>query len=101
MLRDDELVDINTVYKHILSLQEEVDRKLADLGKQLGELTTYVIEAKALERDRNLTQKIDDQRKRIEALEHALTAVKAFGWFASGLSVLLALWMAIKEVLGK
>lgn len=97
MVTENEKVDVNLVYQHILSLQQDVTIKFADLSKQVTDLMTFV----AVDKDRNLTAKIEDQRKRIEVLEHALTGAKAFGWFASGLSLALTIWMAFKEILGK
>lgn len=108
MVVDNEQVDINVVYKHILSLQEEVDRKFAELSKQLLELTTHMIESKTLEKDRNIASKLDEERKRIDAIERReerfqgqLTMLKWIGALMSFIVTALTGWQIIKALSGK
>lgn len=100
MADQEQHVDERVIYDVVLKLQADVRTKFDELGKQVGELTTYVIQAKALEQDRKLPDRLEDQNKRIMALEHALTTAKAFGWFASILSTLLGIWQVIKALTG-
>lgn len=100
MADQEQHVDERVIYDVVLKLQDDVRIKFDELGKQVGELTTYVIQAKALEEDRKLPGKIQAQADRITALEHALTTAKAFGWFASIVSTLLAIWQVIKALTG-
>lgn len=104
MVAQVENVDIRLIYEHVLSLQGEVKGVRDDcvgLGKQLNELSQFMVRTKTLEDDRNLPLKIEDQRKRIETLEHALTTAKAFSTFATILSTILALWLAFRTISGK
>lgn len=88
-------VSESDIYNVVLKLQDDLTSKFGELSKQVGELTTYVIQAKALEQDRRLPDKLEAQAARITALEHALTTAKAFGYFAAILSTLLGIWQVI------
>lgn len=85
------------LYALVLTLQSEVK----GLRDDFALIKEFMVRTIALDQDRQLPTKIAEQGKRIEALEHALTAAKAFSWFASGLSLLLAIWLAVKEIAGK
>jgi len=93
-------VSDSDIYNVVLKLQDDLITKFGQLSEQVGELKTYVIQAKALEQDRRLPDKLEAQAARITALEHALTTAKAFGWFASILSTLLGIWQVIRALTG-
>ncbi len=100
MADQEQHVDERLIYNAVLKFQGDMQANFNELSQQVVELKTYVIAAKALEQDRRLPDKLEDQSKRITNLEHALTTAKAFGWFASILSTLLGIWQIIKAVTG-
>jgi hypothetical protein len=103
MVAQGEQVETHLIYELVLSLQKEVKGvrdDCADLGKRLGTLTEFMVRTTTLEQDRNLPAKIEAQDRRIGELERALTAAKAFGWFASILSTILGVWQIIKALSG-
>lgn len=104
-VQDEEHVnETHLVLKVVQSLQQDVksvDSKCDKLSERFGEFTRYMIEAKALDQAHRVPEKLEAQDKRIQALEHALTAAKAFSWFATALSTLLGLWTLFKAVMGK
>ena len=92
------------LYELVLSLSAEVRALREDfavMGPQLATIKEFMVRTMALEADRNIPTRIEKHAERIENLEHALTAAKAFGWFASGLSLLLTLYLVVKEIAGK
>jgi hypothetical protein len=114
--------ELHAVRELVVLLREDVkgvNARFGELSKQVGELSTYVIQTQAREQAHNLPTKIDGlgsrieaQNLRIQALENARATdqamyagqLKVARWVAavaSFVSLILGIWLAVKALSGK